>query len=374
VIDQLDVVGPFRGPSGYDRITREFVRALVARGVRVQLTNLDGWSAPMPEGMRDMSFERLDAPTGADTVLQFVMPTHVQPRPGARNVDYTMFEAETLPPSWAYCARHADLIVVPAPAGHDTWTNSGVPADRVRVAPLAVDGAFFSGPAEPLPLALPDGRPVASFGTRFMHIGELRARKNQLGLLRAWLHATSRDDDAVLILKCPAVPRMVARLGLDVLDMQRELGRSLGEAAPILLLPALLSDQQMLSLYASATHYISMSCGEGWDEVMMEAAVAGLHLITPRHTAYLEYLQDGDAEFIPAPLAPAELRDRLAEEDVVRFEGLRWWAPDEEAAAEIIRGAINGRRALQDPPSERLASTYTWESAARRLLEVLDAD
>jgi hypothetical protein len=189
--------------------------------------------------------------------------------------------------------------------------------------------------------------------------------------VRAWLRATGRDDDAVLIIKCPAVQHMVDQLLADISVTQRELGLALEDAAPIVLMPALLSEWQMLGLYAAATHYISMSCGEGWDQVTMEAALAGLHLVVPRHTAYLEYLHEGDAEFIPTALVPATFLGRTGAEDRVFFEGACWWRPVEEAAADIIRGAIDGRQARQLPPSGRLASTYTWESAGRRLLDLL---
>jgi hypothetical protein len=164
---------------------------------------------------------------------------------------------------------------------------------------------------------------------------------------------------------------MVDQLLVDITATQHEFGLALKDAAPIVLMPALLSERQMLGLYATATHYISMSCGEGWDQVTMEAALAGLHLVVPRHTAYLEYLHEGDAEFIPTALVPATFLGRIGAEDRVFFEGSCWWRPDGEAAAEIIRGAIDGRLARQPPPSARLASTYTWEAAGRQLLELL---
>jgi glycosyltransferase involved in cell wall biosynthesis len=239
-------------------------------------------------------------------------------------------------------------VIVPTRAARDAWTGSGVPGARVRVSPLAVDGEFFSRPAAPLPIVVGDGRDLASFGTRFLHVGELRPRKNHLGILRAWLDATRPDDDAVLILKCPAHAHMVAQLREDVAALQSRLGRLLSAAAPVVVMPSTLTEAEMLGLYAAATHYISMSHGEGWDQVMMEAAVAGLRLVAPRHTAYLEWLR-------------------------IFFDGLRWWEPDAEAAAEIIRGIVDGRGRAKPPPSARLASTYTWESAARQLLEAMDA-
>ena len=371
MIERLAVVGPFRGASGYDRVTREFVRQFVALGVDVHLRNLDDWSSPLPDELRESWFDELATPNGAETVLHFAMPSRLLPEPGARNVNYTMFEANRIPADWAARARLCELVAVATGASRDAWIASGVDPARVCVSPLGVDGEFFSQRCEPPAIAVGDGRAVADFGTRFLHVGELRPRKNHLGLVRAWLRATVRDDDAVLIIKCPAVQHMVDQFLGDVSATQRELGLALDDAAPIVLMPALLSERQMLGLYAAATHYVSMSCGEGWDLVTMEAALAGLHLVVPRHTAYLEYLHEGDAEFIPTALVPATFAGRTGAEDRVLFEGACWWRPDEEAAAEIIRGAIDGRRARQPPPSARLASTYSWEAAGRRLLELL---
>jgi hypothetical protein len=359
MIRQLDVVGPVRGASGYDRPTREFVRQFVALGVDVGLTNLEGWSPDLPPEMREAWFDELRRATEADTLLHFAMPTLVRLRPGARNVNYTMFEAERIPAAWADAARRCDLVVVPTQAAREAWTGSGIAGDRVRVAPLGVDGEFFAKAreSEPLPLVTVDGRPVAQFRTRFLNVGELRPRKNQCGLLRTWLQATTPQDDAVLILKCPPVPHAVDRFVHDVHALERAAGRSLAGAAPVVLLPVLLTEDQMLGLYASATHYISMSHGEGWDQVTMDR----------------EYLEEGDAAFIDARLGPAEFHGLTGIEDQVFFDGLSWWHPDEDAAAQIVREAIAGRCA-PPPPSARLAATYTWESAARTLLRALEPD
>ena len=62
------------------------------------------------------------------------------------------------------------------------------------------------------------------------------------------------------------------------------------DAAPVRVLHDLVADAKAPGLYAAATHYISLSHGEGWDQPMMEAAAAGLKLIAPSHSAYLTYL------------------------------------------------------------------------------------
>lgn len=368
----LEVIGPFKGSSGYDRHTREFVRQFVRRGVRVRLTHLRGWSIDLPEGLRETWFDSLDAPVGADTLLHFTMPNHARPRPGMRNVNYTMFEADRIPRLWADCARGHDLIVLPTQSSYDAWARSGVPEGRLRVSPLGVDGEFFSAPSEPVPLRTPEGRPLASYRSRFLSVAELRPRKNHLGLLRSWMRATRREDDAVLVLKVSVFQDGVLNeFQSDLATMQRGLGRSLADAAPVVLIAQTLTNEMVRSLYAAATHYVSMSRGEGWDQAMMEAAASGLQLIAPAHTAYLTYLREQEACLVPASLRPVRFEGRMGVADRVFFDGLGWWEPDEDAAVEIISRIVRGEAEPKASPQARIVGEYTWEKAAASLLEII---
>lgn len=369
----LHIIGPFRGPTGYDRHTREFTRQLVRLGCPVQLTSLDHWSAPLPENQRDPWFETLSAPVNAGTALHFAMPNHCAPRPELRNVNFTMFEAARIPADWALCARAHHRIVVPTQACVEAWCAAGVPAQQMSLCPLGVDGAYFSQPAPPLHSLTAGGRPVASYRYRFLNVAELRPRKNLYGLLRTWIRATRSHDDAVLILKCSVFqPRNLELFSADLAEMQRQLGRSLADAAPVLLLLDTLSDEQMRSLYRSATHYLSMSFGEGWDLPMMEAAAAGLQLIAPAHSSYLTYLTDRDATLIPASQVPAVIETRAGSEDRLFFDGLEWWRPDEDAATAMLRDIVAGSAPSKPLPQARILQDYTWDHAGRCLLSILE--
>lgn len=371
---RLEVIGPFQGASGYDRHTRELVRQLVALGVRVQLVPLAGWSTDLPEAHRETWFDRLSAPVEAETALHFTMPSQARPRPGRRNVNYTMFEADRIPEAWARAASGHDRIVVPTESSRSAWLASGVPPERLRISPLGVDGEFFSRASEPLPIAVGSaGRPLASFRRRFLNVADLRQRKNHLGLLRTWLAATCQEDDAVLVLKLGARhPGVLERFREDVGALLARRGAGLGSAAPVVFLAGYLTEDELRSLYHSATHYISLSRGEGWDQVMMEAAAAGLELIAPRHSAYISYLGEEDARLIPAEPVPAQLEGATGIEDRVLFDGARWWQPDEAAAAEVVRSIVRGDGPPRPPPRARLLSEYTWEKAARRLVELIE--
>lgn len=368
---RLKIVGPYKGGSGYDRLTRAFVREFIRRGVRVELHDLPGWSIPLPEHAFSV-FDRFAVPVDAEMVVHFTMPPHAKPEPGRCNVNYTMFEAERIPADWVDFAQAHELILVPTEAAFRAWADSGVPETKLRVCPLGVDDEFISQPSTPMEIATPDGRPLASFRSRFLQIGELRPRKNHVGLLRAWMKATRRDDNAILILKVNAVQdQALQQFQEDVLEMQRRLGRSAAEAAPVVVLADSLPDDMMRSLYASATHYVSLSHGEGWDLPMMEAALSGLALIAPAHSAYLTYLREEEAYLIPAPLGPARFEGKLGREDAVFFHGLRWWHPDEDAAADVIRHIVGGNAPPKRSPRERIAAEYSWEKAAASLLAAI---
>jgi glycosyltransferase involved in cell wall biosynthesis len=368
---QLHVIGPFRGNSGYDRHTRAFVRAFVKAGVDVRLTPLLHWSADAPADEREAWFEELVGPIEADTVLHCTMPHHAEAVFGKRNVNHTMFEADRIPRDWVSRSWAHDLIAVPTESSRSAWIDSGVPAERVGIAPLGIDAPFYMTPSEPAPLRTQDQRAVSTYRTRFLNIADLRPRKNHTAMIRVWLRATSKDDDAVLILKSSADRAGdLEKFRQDLLDVQRQAGRSLADAAPLLFITHPLTDAQMRALYASATHYISLSHGEGWDQPMMEAAVSGLRLIAPRHSAYLTYLRDGEAHLLPAPLASATIETRLGAEDNLFFEGLRWWNPDEDAAADLVRRIISGDEPPLTSPRDRIARDYTWDRAAAALLDL----
>src|SRR5262249_27966748 len=146
-------------------------------------------------------------------------------------------------------------------------------------------------------------------------------------------------DDAVLLLKLGCfAPGQHEHFIVQLYLLEKRVGRRLEEAAPVHFIYDLFSDEDMPRLYAAATHYISLSLGEGWDQPMVEAGAAGLALIAPRHSAYPTYLDDTIADLIPTHEIPAVYTgDR---QTGAFFEGATWWEPDQDAAVASIRSAI----------------------------------
>jgi glycosyltransferase involved in cell wall biosynthesis len=347
------------------------VRELHTQGVAVELIDLPEWGpATLPAHLRDPWFDSLTKPTAARIMLHFCMPHQVVPDAKWLNVNYTMFEATRIPLGWVANARIHDLVILPTESSRRAWIASGVPEDELRLCPLGINPSLFSGAVAPFPLQAKDGGRLEQYKVRFLNVSELGPRKNLFGLLRAWLRATFRSDDAVLIIKLGCYqPGRRHMFGQRLELLQDELGKRLDEAAPVHFIYDLFSDAAMPKLYAAATHYISLSFGEGWDQTMVEAAASGLKLIAPNHSAYTTYLDSSVARLIPSRPVPAVFKE--GDGSGILFEGASWWEPDEDEAIMSIRSAIDGRDEGQASARERILGEFTWERATQRLLEIL---
>lgn len=352
--------GPAFGVSGYAHMTNRFVSTLNARNVPVHLLGLLGdepWAAPPTTATRG----RL--------LLNALIPPAVEHAPGLASVVFSMFEGTRAPLFWMPYSERQDLIIVPTLSSFEAWAGRGYPQDRLRICPLGVDPEDADGDGPVLPLRLPDGRDVADVAVRILNVSDFIPRKNLDGLLRVWLRCTRATDDAALILK-PG-KGAGARAGFNNLLARTEafVGRRAADAAPIVVVDQTLDELNMGALFRAATHYWSMSHGEGWDLPMSRAGVMGRRLIAPDHSAYQAYLDPSVARMIPSAVGPAHLP--FSRDPWPVFHGLDWWEPDEEAAAEIIGRVVRGEDAAAPLARDRLLRDFTWGQATDRLLAIL---
>jgi hypothetical protein len=369
----IKITGPFRGLTGHDHHVRCMAHEMRRQGLAVELRDFPDWSpSRLPWWRRDWSLEFLGRSVGAAHHLHFCMPHQVHPTPGCRNFNYTMFEAGRIPRQWVEASNACDRVIVPTESSRKAWTDSGVPVEKMAVCPLGVDAGRFHPGVRALSLKTADGRRAADFRIRFLNVAEATHRKNLTGLLRVWLRATAAADDAVLILK-PGfyAPGARDRFFSQLRHAELEAGKDLAAAAPVILLEEGLVPGQMPKLYVAATHYWSMSRGEGFDLPMMEAAASGLQLLAPAHSAYLDYLHPGIAHLLPVHPEKASVpEDPLT---AALFEDADWWRPSEEAAVERVRGLVRGEVPATGSAREFLLPRYGWADTVRLLTEIVFA-
>ncbi|SMH41916.1 tetratricopeptide repeat protein [Azospirillum agricola] len=361
--DGLVVRGTFRNTSGYAFMVRQFVRQLHARGVPVQLMDVPvSFLKSMEDRQRDPFFEGFGRPVRARTILNFMIPNLVEQVPGLGSALFSMSETRRVPPDWlSYSLRQSHLIV-PTPSSARAWIEAGYPEERVRLCPLGVDPQPLSSGLVPMSVCDSHGQRLSDYRTRIANISDLTLRKNLDGLLRVWLRATSRQDDAALVLKLgKGTPGEDARIAQFMTSVAASVGKPLADAAPVFVVSGSYSDGEMLSLLAATTHYWSLSHGEGWDLPMTQAGAMGLTLIAPSHSAYTAYLDEEVALMLPSRPSPGR----------PPYAGLEWWSPDEDEAAAVLTRVVREGAAPPRSARDRLATEFSWDRAGDRLVAVL---
>lgn len=370
----LNIKGPFRGTTGHDHHVREFVRALHSKGIKIRLDDFSYWSPnKLPEKMCDPWFETLNQDVDSKTVLHFCMPHQVVPEKKMLNVNFTMFEASRIPRKWIKHNKKHDLVILPTEACKQAWINSGHPESKIALCPLGVNSDTYQPRQEPLHLTTGNnGKNINDYKVRVLNVSDITPRKNLLGLLRVWIQTTEKTDDAILILKimCGS-DKWLRKFFKSIEKTEKEIDKTRYDSAPVhFLVNQKFSNVGMSRLYASASHYWSMSHGEGWDLSMMEAAASGLQLIAPNHSAYKTYLDEEIASMIPSKKMPAKFKWS----DGVHkfFRGADWWVPDEDIAARFIGEVIeNGDGSRPKKARDRIIANYTWEKSTERLIKIL---
>lgn len=361
------VSAPVLGLTGYEHHSRRFIEGLAALGVRIQLSHLDQWTREPAPGGPERWRALLPAQPARVHWYSYLPPAVGEPG-GLPQVNYTMFESTRICRAWAEASVRCVRVVVPTESSRRAWIEGGVEPARVAVCPLGVDTEVFRPGVRPPDLRVPGGRRVASFRHRFLHLSDASVRKNLPALLEAWFRATRRDDDAVLVLKLNFFWKGSREAhGRMVRDAARAAGRPADQAGAICLVDEVLDDAGLAGLFNAATHYWSMSHGEGFDLPMHEAAACGLQLLAPAHSAYLDCFPPSVVHFIPVREVPAVVpKDPSLH---AYFEGSNWWDPDVEAAAALVRGIVDGRIPPTPLAREVVTPRFNWPDASRRLAE-----
>lgn len=345
---------------GYGLAGVDFVRALVKAGLPVEWVPLvqPGWEArrlqpgeqpPMlamagdDASLRDLP-ELLAAtsrPLRADTVLVHYTPENwkVGFESGCRNIGFTCWEADRLPPHWIPTLQQAHSILVPCRANQLAMRHSGV-RRPVHVVPHVLRTAWNEfEPAEVEQFRAGLGIPPNH--TVFYSIGTWDPRKDLSALMRAYARAFTTDDAVTLVVKTGANGygpqpyfrgEPTAALAQKTIDaLQAELGR---ELPAIVLLPYEISGRGIDLLHAIGDCYVSLSHGEAWGMGAFDAAARGTPVIMTGWGGQTDFLGEkwrGNIAYRMA-LTPVYPPERPS-----FWPPQRWAVADESAAVEMMR-------------------------------------
>lgn len=234
---------------------------------------------------------------------------------------------------WRTYARRLEradhLVAISSSAKQDAVRILGIPAERVTVAPLAVNHERFRPSV---------GRGRYAGGRRYLlHGGAFNANKNQAGLLQAFARLAPHHPGLELHFFGPWAPEHLEWLVRE----RQKLG--LGERVKHV---GYVAAEDLPSLYGNAAAFVFPSLEEGFGLPVLEAMASGAPVVTSDCSSLPEAA--GEAALLVDPRDP-----------------------------EAIAAAV--RRVLEEPGlAERLrekgyaqAARFTWEATARKTWEVL---
>ncbi len=357
--------GPVFNFSGYARLAREALCAIMAKGIEVtcdpQLNDpaffsslstrpweINRWKDLLSRAAKPGVLVVCDLPR--DAVGTDILGDLRHHNPGCtKTVCWTMFETDRIPRDWAHELNQIDEVWVPSEFNRRTFAEQGVDPRKIHVVPAGIDAhPYQSAPPRPLP----------GNGYTFLSVFQWIERKGPDVLLDAWAKAFGPQDNVRLVLRChrfgsaPSVSEQ-----LDSYLAAHGLSRQ--NLAPIHLIEEFLPDEAMPGLFAASDCFVLPSRGEGWGIPYLEAMAAGKPVIATSWSAPTDFLNDDNSWLLsPRELVGVSLEARkecqyLSTED-------HWANPDPEELAKILRhafehpeeGRAKGRRGARDVGSK----------------------
>ncbi|MFA5623356.1 MAG: glycosyltransferase [Candidatus Dojkabacteria bacterium] len=378
---ELVYLAPTKGNKGYEKHSREVLRILYNKGMKIQHICLPFLSDKVeldPE-MQDVISETMankvsdTAPILILSIAQSVLDL-IQ-RGGISNIscsnrklyNYTTWETDKIPVLWSMLAKELSCTFVTNEFLRDVWTSCGVPHNKVEVIHEGVNTDMYHPDAEPLPLHYRGQLLQDRFQYRFFVSAEISARKNIKSVITSFIKAfkdTDYADKTCLILK-------VSYLHKDT-NEQDYFNDIDSSGVHIVLCDQVFPDIYMPSLFANATHYVTASYGEGWDLNCVEMAAMGKVIIAPYHTAYKDYLNDDVAYLIKNCVKIPAVHNSPGINRLM--QGSCWFRPDNDELVSLMRESVENSK-LSEKKShnclKHIVKKFTWGETIDKLYKYL---
>ena len=227
----------------------------------------------------------------------------------------------------------------------------------VVTVPYTLSGEMPDETRHHLTFGLPQESFIFLFIFDFQSVTE---RKNPIGVVRAFKQAFSRQDKALLILKCS---RSDSNPG-DLRAMQAE-----ARDANIRITDCVLSRKQVRGLMVACDCYISLHRAEGFGLTMAEAMAMEKPVIATGYSGNMDFMTAENSFLVNHKLVP------IAKDHGPYKRGFIWAEPDLEHAAELMRHVYEHRepaRKVGMLARRDILATLTPEVVAGRLKAQLD--
>lgn len=278
----------------------------------------------------------------ADDVFMILPPeAYKAPVKGKTNWLFTMTETSTILDEYKRNVEKADFLFVPSNWVKEQFGTFFDP-DKIFVVNHGVDSVFRYKKRT--------YSPRKKF--RYLWIGAPNPRKGFVEMGLVWDRmGFKRDRKAELYVKTTLVEG-VKRNDNVVLD-----GRNL-------------SDQEMVELYHSAHCFLFPTRGEGFGLTLAEAMRTGLPCIATNYSGVTDFFDQTVGFPLPYELKPLAVKSVLEQKE---YEGIVAFSDVKELYKKMLWVRANYRKAVKlgHKASVRIMTNFTWEQAARKLVNFI---
>ena len=336
-IKGIKLMGPFFDGSGYAEAARQYVVALHKMGVPLTLQNIIFEEARPNLGETGILIDSLVGKL-IDYNIKIIQltPEHYPmfKEDGVFNIGYSFWETTGICKHWVDSINNSvQMCFVPCQWNADCYKESGVSV------PIKViyQGADFDEFDTHHDFNIPG---ISKDTYLFYSIFQWNERKHPVALLKAFWHAFQNDEDVALVLKTHRI---------NYSDSEKDLVRSsisnIKSVTPfekypkIVLLPNLLSRQEIIDLHHRGDCFVMLHRGEGWGMPHFEAGICGNPVIATRLGGNVEFMKDDNSYLVDYVLTPVHGMNWIR-----WYDGSQLWAePDVKQAADYMRHVYHNR-------------------------------
>ena len=352
-------------------VNRELGRLLVSSS-QIDIVFRPDEVTPEPFVAADQRFAALRARIDRTPVAADVFVRHPCGDPSFERPDTAIYvqiqpwEYGSLPARWVEkMKKSVDEVWCPSTYVRQLYLDAGFDPQSVLVVPNGIDPEIFSPGSSDGALL----RGLTKKRFTFLFVGGTLERKGIDVLLDAYLGAFGPDDDVALVIKdfgLGGFYRMVSYRE-RIFEI-----RDRGNVPEIAYTDADLNSAQLIDLYRSCSCFAFPYRGEGFGIPILEAMACGMPVITTAGGAADDFLDDGTAYRVAS--TRRGIGNRVYD---VKLHSEGWLLePDRDELAATMRRVYErydearevGRRA-----SERARTDFTWERAAKKVVERVTA-
>ncbi len=264
------------------------------------------------------------------------------------------WEAYSLPASWIEpLNKKPDEIWVPSAFVRDSYINSGIIEDKVKIIPTGIDIKKFSPEVKPWKIN-------TKKGFKFLFVGSLTERKGIDILLSAFGEEFSDEEDVCLVVRDDMT---------DVTERNEEIREKINSLNSVIYYGEELED--LPGLYTGADCFVYPFKAEGFGIHVLEAMSSQLPVIVTNGGGPLDYCNHGNSYLLNAEWVDTE--DNMNEmhelvDNVYRFE------PDKEHLKKLMRQVIKDKREADDKAKKArktVVKNYSWEAVLEKVNNTL---